>query len=81
MNLHCSCMELKRTKRGPKVQRGLSITRELYGRIQEEADKFGMSWNECAELVLERAFLAPSNSQSRAVGTRSSNEEVVRVAE
>lgn len=69
-------MELKTRKRGPKVQRGLSVSRELYTRIQEEADKFGLTWNETVELVLERAFLVPANSHNQAASASKSQETV-----
>lgn len=69
MDLHISCMLLK-PRRQPKVQRGLSLTRELYERIAEEADKYGRTWNETAELILARAFSSLANSRKSAEDMR-----------
>lgn len=65
MNGQYPCMALK-TKGAPKLQRGLSLTPELYAAIQREADKYGLTWNETAERVLRRAFLSPGDSQIQA---------------
>lgn len=44
-----------------KRQRGLSLTPDLYDRIQDEANKYGRTWNETVELVLLRAFPSQEN--------------------
>lgn len=33
------------------------MTMDLYEAIQRDADKFGRTWNETAEIVLQRVFL------------------------
>ena len=59
-------MTLK-TARPTKVQRGISLKRDLYERIVAEADKYGRTFNETVELVLTRAFGASRNSHNPAV--------------
>jgi hypothetical protein len=67
------CMALK-TIRTPKVQRGLSLQKDLYERIVDEADKYGRTWNETVELVLSRAFstsLTDSRNKAETMNERS----------
>ncbi len=54
----------------PKVQRGISLAPELNERIREEADKYGRTWNETAELVLRRAFCSDAHDSQKQPETR-----------
>ena len=60
-NLHLTCMKLAKGKE-PKVQRGISLDKELRDRIQKDADRLGMTWNEAAERGLSQAFPCVPNS-------------------
>lgn len=59
-------------RRTPKIQRGLSMTPELYEAIRADADKLGKPWNEVAESALARVFLAGrdyANSREKLANT------------
>lgn len=62
-----------------KRQRGLSLTPDLYDRIQHEADKYGRTWNETVELVLLRAFPSQDRDMQKSHESRriKHEEEVV----
>ena len=64
-----------KSDRKPKVQRGLSMTVELFDAIQSDADRFGLSWNEAAERALNRVFLAPLDLQKKAGNMRGSQPD------
>lgn len=66
---------------GPKVQRGISLARDLYDAIQADAEKYGKPWNEVAEAVLRRAFLPGSDLHNRAKSSRQRADEIVTVME
>lgn len=57
-------MARKLLHKEPKVQRGVSLPKPLYERINTEADKYGRSWNETVELVLAKAFPVASDLQN-----------------
>lgn len=60
----------------PKVQRGISLPRDLYERIQADADRFGMTWNEAAERALSRQFPVAANSHKSVVKSIQSGDTV-----
>jgi hypothetical protein len=73
-------MELVKRRRGPKRQRGISVTTELYERIGQEADKYGITWNDVVEQILERVLLTPANSTKtggHATNSRGSDDVLV----
>lgn len=57
-------MTLPKTRRPAKKQRGISLSPDLYQRIQDDADKLGLSWNDVAERVLARAFFVSQNGSN-----------------
>lgn len=73
MKLQNTCMNLKRMKREPKVQRGISLSPELRDRIQRVADMLGRSWNEVAEAVLDEQIPPLPETTSKAENSRGSD--------
>lgn len=64
INLHGTCMKLVKRKQ-PKVQRGISLPKDLRDRIQEYADRVGATWNDVAEGALRVQFpCAPDTNKS-----------------
>ena len=63
----------------PKVQRGISLPKDLYERIQCDADRFGMTWNEAAERALAQQFPAQPNSRKSGENSLESGGDTVEV--
>ncbi len=47
---------VRRQGQQPKVQRGISLQKDLYERISDTADRLGLSFNAAVEGALSKAF-------------------------
>jgi len=66
--VHHACMPL-RSRTEPKIQRGISVSRELYDAIHAYAEAHGGTWNEAVERVLEEAFLHAQDTRRGAAAS------------
>lgn len=49
-------MTFPQQRRNPKIQRGISLRPEIYERIQQDAERLGLRFNDVVERILQRAF-------------------------
>ncbi len=68
-------MKLAKRKE-PKVQRGISLEKALYDRIQKDADRLSLSWNEVAEAMLVTAYKDAPDSSKVVANSIESGDEV-----
>lgn len=73
-------MALK-AKPEPKIQRGISLSRELYEAIHAHVEVHGGTWNETVERVLANAFLRSRDSQNRVENSRTSDDVATAFSE
>lgn len=67
--------------RTPKIQRGVSLDRDLFDRISETAARLNLTWNSAVEWALLKAFPGPSDmpNQQEKRQARQPSEELVQL--
>ena len=68
-----------KTSRGTKIQKGVSLYPDTWGRIDADAERLGLKRNEVVEAVLEKAFPCDPDLHEQAEKSRTMRDTLVRL--